>query len=635
MNRFLKVKFIFVFMSGIMGVIISLLCLMNFSPTRAATTFTVNLATDVSDAAPGNGHCDSDMVTVGDQCTFRAAIQESNALAGIDTINFRIGQSSGVPRTIYIQSKLPAITEDVEIDGDNQTGGGAVALNGNSAGVNVEGLIFEAGDSVLHNLMVYHFDSAGVVISGTATISMTASMVYGGGNAGIKIYTSNNHIGGSSPGDRNYIYDNDHGGIYAAGVSGELHGIIIKNNYIGLDKNGNTALPNGDEGIYFSNVADSTIGEAGIGNVIAGNNNYNNNGIEFYQSDRNFISGNLIGTDASGSTASGFSNGILLNASSQNFIGGYFADDRNIIAGNAWNGILIECTDTIIPDGNYIMGNYLGTDISGTSAIPNGRGIYIAKGNDTHIGGSNAGAGNLISGNSNYGIVLDSADTMETIIVGNAIGVDANGDPLGNILHGIYAFQSGDATIGGVNLGEGNIIANNGNFEGIKAGICIYRGTEIEMRGNSIYNNGLFTSTNSLGIDLGGESNCDGVTVNDLGDSDTGSNGLINYPVITEATLNNDMVTITGTLNSTPVKGYWIDFYGNDVCDASGHGEGKTYLGYTSAVTDGDGNDSFSITLPYAKYYSAVTVHVFGDTSEFSACFEAPDRQVFLPLLLR
>src|SRR5437899_13050639 len=44
-----------------------------------AATFTVNASTDLADSSVGDGHCDTDgNLGDGDQCTLRAAIQETN-----------------------------------------------------------------------------------------------------------------------------------------------------------------------------------------------------------------------------------------------------------------------------------------------------------------------------------------------------------------------------------------------------------------------------------------------------------------------------------------------------------------------------------------------------------------------------
>ena len=85
-------------------------------PDGGVPTFTVNSAGDTSDASPGNGIC----ADSGGNCTLRAAIQEANASAGADTINFAIA-GAGV-HTITLGSQLPTITGTVTIDGTTQPG---------------------------------------------------------------------------------------------------------------------------------------------------------------------------------------------------------------------------------------------------------------------------------------------------------------------------------------------------------------------------------------------------------------------------------------------------------------------------------------------------------------------------------
>src|SRR5688572_28974328 len=74
---------------------------MNVAPVL---TLTVNMLADAADAAVGNGQCDTDQATAGDQCTLRAAIQEANAIFGDDVIDF------SVTGTISLATALPDIT---------------------------------------------------------------------------------------------------------------------------------------------------------------------------------------------------------------------------------------------------------------------------------------------------------------------------------------------------------------------------------------------------------------------------------------------------------------------------------------------------------------------------------------------
>src|SRR5207249_4497035 len=108
-------------------------------------------------------------------------------------------------------------------------------------------------------------------------------------------------------------------------------------------------------------------------------------------------------------------------------------------------------------------------------------------------------------------------------------------------------------------------------------------GNGVRILGNSIFGNA------GLGIDL----DANGLTPNDLGDPDTGSNNLQNFPVLTQVTNSSGMTTIKGTLNSKANTMFRIEFFGNAAIDPTDFGEGKTFLGFVDATTNGSGNVSF------------------------------------------
>ena len=81
----------------------------------------------------------------------------------------------------------------------------------------------------------------------------------------------------------------------------------------------------------------------------------------------------------------------------------------------------------------------------------------------TTIGGFLSGAGNLISGNSNVGIDIIGTSTTDTLVAGNLIGTDALGTTsLGNFGSGVSIVSSGSNTVGGTLAGAGNVISGNG-----------------------------------------------------------------------------------------------------------------------------------------------------------------------------
>lgn len=133
------------------------------------------------------------------------------------------------------------------------------------------------------------------------------------------------------------------------------------------------------------------------------------------------------------------------------------------------------------------------------------------------------------------------------MVLGNYIGVGSDGTTaLGNGSYGGIAFNgAATARIGGVEAGEGNLIAYNS-----AAGITVTDGTAAIL-GNRIFGNG------ALGIDLA----ADDITGNDLGDADTGPNGLQNYPVLGSVTSTAGNTTVTGILNSKASTTYRLEFF--------------------------------------------------------------------------
>ena len=262
--------------------------------------------------------------------------------------------------------------------------------------------------------------------------------------------------------------------------------------------------------------------------------------------------------------------------------------------------------------GAIVEGNFLGTDATGLIDQGNGaEGIFVTgSGTNNVIGGTTAAQQNVIAGNDSDGILIfgDQND-----VVGNFIGVDRNGAPLGNGDDGIeLASTAANNTIGGTGAGEGNTIASN------TGGGVVLTGTSDDnsIRRNRIPGNG------ALGIDLGE----DGVTPNDSGDGDPGVNGLQNHPIIQSIEISGGTATITGTLNSNPSQSFSVEVFKSSGCDPSGFGEGGTVVGVDNTVnTDAAGNATFQVTSSGVTASDVITatatnLSVLGTTSEFSAC---------------
>ena len=183
------------------------------------------------------------------------------------------------------------------------------------------------------------------------------------------------------------------------------------------------------------------------------------------------------------------------------------------------------------------------------------------------------------------------------------LGTNPAGAPgLGNGA-GIYIYAS-NSRIGGAASGTGNTIAFN-NF----AGVVVATGVNNAIRGNSIHSNG------GLGIDLDG----DGVTPN--GSAGSGANNRQSFPVLSTSPGANQ---VAGTLEAAPSSPFTIELFANDVCDSSGHGEGRALFAIIDVVTDASGHASFTHALPSfvttGNSITATTTDAAGNTSEFSSC---------------
>ena len=423
----------------------------------------------------------------------------------------------------------------------------------------------------------------------------------------------NNVIGGTTAAARNIVSGNTVLGIDILNAGATNN--VVQGNYVGTDVTGSAALGNGngasgdgiDVGQIGTGPSNVTIGGTtpGAGNVISANSFQ---GILLFN-DLNGVNvqGNLIGTDATGHVSLGSQVvGIFINTTSPGAatIGGTTAAARNVISGNQ-DGFDLNTFST----GITIQGNYIGTDISGSNAIPNAsRGMFVST-NNTIIGGTAAGAGNLISGNFD-GIDIANSSTGN-LIRGNFIGTKADGvSPLGNGGSGVGIFTgSSNNSVGGTAAAAGNRIAFN------TRGVVVDSGT-----GNAILANSIFSNV-GVGIDL---TPVAGVTANDNCDTDTGPNNLQNFPVLTSAMAGAVNTTIQGTLNSAPSTTFRIEFFANASCDNSGNGEGQTFLGFTNATTDVSCNANFSFSVPNASVTGSIITATATDpnnnTSEFSAC---------------
>ncbi len=378
-------------------------------------------------------------------------------------------------------------------------------------------------------------------------------------------------------------------------------------------------------------ISNNTIGgtTTAARNVISGNTNPAvalNAGAS-----SNFVQGNFIGTDLTGTVALGNSgNDIVTLDSPNNTIGGTAAGAGNLVAGNLGSDFASIGLGFPASTGNLVQGNFIGTDVSGTIDLGGASiAVYISEGSNNTIGGTTPAAANLISGGDSAGVGI--ANASGNFVQGNLIGTQGDGvTPLANSSHGVLIYSgAGNNAVGGRIAGAGNTIAYNG-----ASGVDLRgdAGVGNTIAGNSIFSNAM------LGINFCSDYDVDNlicndataVTPNDADDPDTGANNLQNFPDLT-AVLSGSVVD--GSLSSIADSDFMIDFYASPSCDPSGHGEGETYLGSDAVATNADGDATFStnlaVSVPDGWYVVATLTDSDGSTSEFSECFEVPREQIF------
>ncbi len=587
-----------------------------FGTCRAVetATFVVNQANggiNSDDINPGDGRC----LTNNNDCTLRAAIMEVNALGGDEPYNIYF--DLGLTGLIHVSDStaIPTITVPVNLDGlaDNSdtscpASAGAFAvlrvtisgfnlsankdtitLGTGSDGSTIRGIAFvNAKDSALHitsddNVVACSWFGFGQI-----------SAWNGPNQRGIDIVGDDNTIGGIDHADRNVIANSTTEGIRI--ISGGT-GNVVSGNYIGTTQVGSAAAGN-NNGIHISGATDNTIGGkfTAVPNVISGNTTH---GILIDNAaHNNTIAGNIIGLDRTGSADLGNTvNGIRLNAVIGTQIGGAVIEERNVISGNNSHGIyLIDTEDTVV------AGNYIGSDLSGTSAIGNSlSGLRDDRGDGNTIGGATTAEGNVIGGNVRNGIYL-LGHTLFPTVQNNLIGLTADSSSratIGNGFYGIHIDSDGTASATQTTLSN-NTIAFNA-FDGVRVdSAAIFT----HLSANAIFENGW------LGIDLdedGENSPTVGVTI-------TGADA--------------DADKITAEIDAFSNNQYRVDYFASADCDPSNYGEGQTYLGSDTITTNGSGSGDGGIISTQFDGGDAVTATLTRlspapETSEFSQCFTA------------
>ncbi len=478
-----------------------------------------------------------------------------------------------------------------------QAGNGNVISGNGLDGVVLSG-VDSVGDRTSFNTVAGNL--IGTTAAGTAAVpNAVDGVVVNGGATGNSIGLAATGTGTVIQTGGNVISGNSEWGVYISDSGTTFN--TVQNDYIGTGVKGKAAVPNGYNGLdIVFGAQDNTVGgtTAASRNLISGNL-HEGVLIGFAGTSGNLVEGNFIGTDVTGNaalTGQQQTDGIYVGlGAGSNTIGGqnpggtFNTAAWNVISGNTVNGILVTDSGTT---GTSILGNFIGTDSTGTIAVPNQNdGVLLASGTaGTFLGAASSDyAGlNVISGNKNHGLEIDAGGT----IVGFAfIGTDVSGQkPLGNGGDGVLINGSSNSTLQIVT------IQDNAGY-----GIQTENGaTNNSFRVDSIYNN-------TLG-----------------GILEQSNPSLQPAPVLTTSATLGGKTTITGSISGSPSPNTQLslDFFASPSSTSPPSIQGKTYLGSTTVTTDAQGNATFtatfSTTVPAGQIVTATSSVGISSTSQFS-----------------
>lgn len=419
--------------------------------TDVAATLVVDTASDNNDSGitAGNAAHTAEWLNAqpgaDGKVSLREAILAANNTAGVDTISFSI--AAGGVQTIALTTQLPEITDAVVIDGSTQSGYAGtplIVLDGSSAPIAANGLSISAGGSTVRGLGIQNFGHYGIYLtSGGGNliegnhigINAAGSTAAGNGFGIVVSGSAGNTIGGTTTAARNLISGNSQIGIRITGAAAT--GNTVAGNYVGLNAAGTAAVANGEIGINIeAGASNNTIGGATTAsrNVVSGNVQYGVC-ISDAATSHNTVQNNYLGTNAAGNAAisnGGF--GLVID-----FGAAHTSVLDNVISGNthaSWSAF----RGGIYLSGNSstIQGNIIGLDATGTTALGNGggassAGIYeVGTSLGVLIGGTSAGQGNLIAGNTGAGVIVKATGNVQVLgnsIYGNSgLGIDLGND---------------------------------------------------------------------------------------------------------------------------------------------------------------------------------------------------------------
>jgi parallel beta-helix repeat protein len=302
-------------------------------------------------------------------------------------------------------------------------------------------------------------------------------------------------------------------------------------------------------------------------------------GIYFYYGHHNEIYGCYIGTNYNGEQAVGNKYGVYIRVGDYNTVGNLETGKGNLISGNYY-GIFLEHTEN---DHNEIINNYIGTNRTGSSSIPNNIGIYIDASEYNLIGGEHPNARNVVSGNTSHGIYVHHGEAVHTQIVNNYIGITSSGEgALGNEGNGIYIHATPNCVV------KGNVISGN------------------SLRGITVYHNDAQSAQiigNLIGTDRDGETAIP-----------NGSDGIYIYNA-KNTTIGGETEDKRNVISGNTQHGIYLEF--SDVLNTQIIGN---YIGVNKSGNSGIGNGECGIYI-YDSRNNVIRENVISDNGSIGICF--------------
>jgi hypothetical protein len=381
--------------------------------------------------------------------------------------------------------------DGVEITGQHNTIGLNAANKGNVISGNSRFGIFMDGLPSQNNLVQNNFIGTNFAGSASRANSQDGVAIFGG--------ATNNTVGAiGGPNNQNVISGN---GRFGVGISdsGTVNNQVT-GNLMGLDATGVTQVPNAFDGVAVYNGASAnTVGGtvAGSGNTISGNSRF---GVSLFGTGvfLNLVANNTIGLNTQATplaTQNGADGIAIYNGAANNTIGGAAggAATPNVVSGNGRFGIFISGATS---SNNRILGNFVGTDLSGTKTFGNTfDGVAIQDGTGNTVGGSSAtpGNANIVSANNRFGVYL-FGNATGNVVLGNKVGTDMGGGAaLPNLFDGVALLAgASNNQIGLSGAGQGNQISGNSRF-----GVYMTSNGGATVTGNILQNN--LIGTNAAG----------------------------------------------------------------------------------------------------------------------------------------